>query len=159
MNNKVLNLFLLVLTVILSSCTPTVDLEKEKQALLQVHETDRRAHFNTNPDLIMEHAASEFIMVHDGAIDTIVQDQMKSMFSESFKGATYYEWDDLNPPIIKISNDATMAWMIVRVKVRRTQMDSTGQAQERKFIYGGIMTYEKLNGKWARNANVSTFQR
>jgi hypothetical protein len=51
-----------------------------------------------------------------------------------------------------------MAWMIIRVRVRRTQKDAAGKEVEEKFIYAGIMTYEKKGGKWIRVANVSTFE-
>lgn len=47
--------------------------------------------------------------------------------------------------------------MIVRNRVRRTQIQVDGSEVERKFIYAGIMTYEKVDGKWLRMANVSTF--
>lgn len=51
-----------------------------------------------------------------------------------------------------------MAWMITRVSVRRVQKEATGVEREQKFIYAGIMTYEKKDGKWVREANVSTFE-
>ncbi len=62
----------------------------------------------------------------------------------------------MEEPIIRISQDGSMAWMITRVRVRRTQKDATGKEREQKFNYAGIMTYEKKDGKWMRVANVST---
>jgi len=81
---------------------------------------------------------------------------VNAFFTDYFKNAKYYEWGDLEPPIIKISKDASMAWMIVRIKVRRTQKQASGEEKERTFVYAGIMTYEKQNRKWVRIANVST---
>jgi hypothetical protein len=43
-----------------------VDLEKEKIALLEIHRTDRRAHFETDVNLLTQHSADEFIAVSDG---------------------------------------------------------------------------------------------
>jgi hypothetical protein len=40
-------------------------------------------------------------------------------------------WDDLEPPIIHISADATMAWMIVRNHVRHSEPDDAGGRRER----------------------------
>ncbi len=42
-------------------------------------------------------------------------------------GATYYEWDDVEEPIVRVSNDGSMAWMITRVRVRRTQKGDAGE--------------------------------
>jgi hypothetical protein len=78
------------------------------------------------------------------------------MFTGYFRDAKYYEWDDVEEPIIRISNDASMAWMITRTRVRRVQKKADGAEQEEKFVYAGIMTYEKRDGRWVRVANVST---
>ena len=78
------------------------------------------------------------------------------MFTGYFRDAKYYEWDDVEEPIIRISNDASMAWMITRTRVRRVQKTADGTEKEEKFVYAGIMTYEKRDGRWVRVANVST---
>jgi hypothetical protein len=128
---------------------PAVDLEREREALLAVHALDRRAHFETNIALLLEHAAEDFI--------SVAREEVAEMFEASFRGAVYSAWDDLEPPIVRISADATMAWMIVRTHVRRTEPDEAGGRREREFVYAGIMTHEKRDGRWLRVANVSTF--
>lgn len=141
-----------------AACRQGVDLEVERRELLNVHETDRRAHFATDVDLLLSHSSREFIMVSGGRIDTTNPARMREQFTRYFDDATYYAWDDLTPPIVRISKDGTMAWMITRLQVRRAQRDPYGTEQERRFIYAGMMTYEKLDGKWVRTANVSTFE-
>lgn len=133
------------------------DLEKEKAELLRVHKLDREAHFATDVELLQRHSPEEFISVSGGKIYRSTKADERKQFSEYFKGAKYYEWDDVEPPIVRISNDGSMAWMITRVRVRRTQKTATGGDKEEKFTYAGIMTYEKRDGKWVRVANVSTF--
>ena len=83
--------------------------------------------------------------------------QVAGGFVESFRGATYFEWDDLEPPIIRVSDDASMAWIIVRVRARKTQPDDSDEPHERNFVYVGIMTHEKRNGRRLRILKVSTF--
>lgn len=135
-----------------------VDLEKEKAELLKIHEAGRRAHFNTDVNLLLEGAPDQFISVSGGKISRSTPADTRKMFESYFKDAKYFEWDDLEPPIVRVSADASMAWMIVRTKVRRTQKDSSGAEREEKFVYAGIMTYEKRDGRWVRVANVSTFE-
>ena len=149
---------LLVLCCFGPAAAQKVDLEKERAALLEVHRTDRRAHFETDVELLLKHSAEEFIYVGDGKISRSTLAEMKATFGDYFRNAKYYEWDDLEPPIVRISDDASMAWMIVRNKVRRTQKLASGEVKERAFVYAGIMTYEKRQGKWVRIANVSTFE-
>jgi hypothetical protein len=135
-----------------------VDLDKEKAELLRLHRADREAHFKTDVALLLEHAPEEFLYVSDGKVYTVGKQENAEQIAASFRGAKYSAWDDLDQPVIRISKDASMAWMITRIKVRRTQKDARGAEKERKFVYAGIMVYEKQNGKWIRVANVSTFE-
>ena len=135
-----------------------VDLADEVEQLLRIHQSDRRAHFETSAQRIMEHASDEFISVSNGSVQRTTRAENLKFFEQYFKGAKYYEWDDLEPPIVRVSNDANMAWMIVRTRVRRVQTQSDGKAAERTFVYAGIMAYEKKDGRWLRVANVSTFE-
>jgi hypothetical protein len=137
----------------------SVDLEKERGELLKLHQQDRQAHFQTSADLLLSHHPVDgFISVSQGKISRLARAESRKRFETYFKDAKYYEWDDLEMPIIRISNDGSMAWMIVRLKVRRAQKNSSGAEREEKFVYSGIMTYEKKEGKWLKVANVSTFE-
>ena len=149
---------LLVGSVVAQAQSP-VDLEKERAELLKIHRLDREAHFKTDASMLMERFPEEFIYVGEGKINKISKEEQRKSFTEYFRDAKYFEWDDLEPPIIRLSKDGSMAWMIVRNRVRRVQKDKSGVERERKFIYAGIMTYEKQDGKWMRTANVSTFER
>lgn len=136
------------------------DFEREKAALLEIHQQHRQAHFNTDVDLLLAHSGDEFISVSNGEISRSTPAEQRGFFEDYFKGATYQEWDDLEPPIVRISDDASMAWMIVRTRVRRTtRREGSEELRELQFVYAGIMTYKKQNGRWVQEANVSTFAR
>ena len=137
---------------------PSANLDKEKAELLRLHKSAREAHFKTDVELLLENSPEEMISVSRGKINRSGKAEGRKMFAEYFRGAKYYEWDDVEEPIIRISKDASMAWMITRIRVRRVQRDAGGAEREEKFVYAGIMTYEKRDGRWVRVANVSTFE-
>jgi hypothetical protein len=137
---------------------PSPDLEKEKAELLRLHKLDREAHFKTDVDKLLETSPEEFITVGRGKIMRSSKADERKRFTAYFKDAKYYEWDDLEEPIVRVSNDASMAWMIVRTRIRRVQKNADGTEKEEKVVYAGIMTYEKRDGRWIRVANVSTFE-
>jgi hypothetical protein len=139
------------------TATP-VDLEKEKAELLRLHKAAREAHFKTDVGLLQESAPEEFIAVSRGKIHRVRKADERKRFEEYFKGAKYYEWDDIEEPIVSVSKDGSMGWVITRIRVRRTQKDAAGAETEEKFVYAGIMTFEKRAGAWVRVANVSTFE-
>lgn len=137
---------------------PPVDLEKEKAELLRLHRSGREAHFKTDVELLLADSPEEYVGVRAGKISRSTKAGARKMFTEYFRGAKYYEWDDLEEPIIRVSKDGSMAWMITRVRVRRVQKDKAGAEVEEKFVYAGLRTYEKQGGKWMRAANASTFE-
>jgi hypothetical protein len=156
---KWLTLFVLFFAgaVLVQAQTPA-DAGKEKAELLRIHRADREAHLKTDVDLLQRHSPDEFISVSGGKVYRSKKADERKQFEEYFRGAKYFEWDDLEEPIVRVSKDGSMAWMITRVRVRRVQKDSGGAEREQGFVYAGIMTYEKQGGKWVRVANVSTFE-
>ena len=156
---KPVTLILLALAyAVCASAQPSADLEKEKAELLRLHKADREAHFKTDVDALLANSPEEMISVSRGKISRSSKVDARKMFTGYFRDAKYYEWDDVEEPIVRISNDASMAWMITRVRVRRVQKNPDGAEKEEKFVYAGIMTYEKRDGRWMRVANVSTFE-
>jgi hypothetical protein len=152
------SIMLLVVGINVAHTQSTVSQEKEMVELLRLHKSDREAHFRTDVELLQRSAPEEFITVSDGKIHRVSKAGERKHFADYFNGAKYHEWDDVEEPIIRVSKDGSMAWMITRIRVRRTQKNARGMEAEQKFIYAGIMTYEKRDGKWMRVANVSTFE-
>ena len=147
-----------VASALCASTQPSANLEKEKAELLRLHKSDREAHFKTDVDQLLANSPEEFISVSRGKISRSSEADARKMFTAYFRDAKYYEWDDVEEPIIRVSEDASMAWMITRTRVRRVQKNAAGEEKEEKFVYAGIMTYEKRDGRWGRVANVSTFE-
>jgi hypothetical protein len=133
-------------------------IEQAKQELLALHARDRQAHFATDADALVAPFAESIIDVRNGAVQHIAREDKCQDFAQYFKNAAYQEWDDLEPPIVRVSQDASLGWVITQTKVHRTQVDESGTTHAREFIYAGIMTYEKQAGYWICTANVSTFE-
>ncbi len=131
---------------------PETDRAAEIAALREVHATDRRAHIETSVNLILRHADDTFIAVSGGEVEHMTLAQVAGGFVESFRGATYFEGDDLEPPIIRVSDDASMAWIIVRVRARKTQPDDSDEPHERIFVYQLARREDPWLEPWGGNA-------
>ena len=44
----------------------------------------------------------------------------------------------------------------LRLRVRRLKRGEDGRERPEGFVYAGIMTYEKVQGRWMKVANVAT---
>lgn len=161
--NKVFILIFYLFIYLITACNnksdnQPVDLGKEKQALLAIHMADRQAHFDTDANALFENTLDTFTWVGNAQIIHISKTDVIKRFEQNFSGVTYSKWDKLEEPIVRISDDGTLAWMITKVEVKRTKQDENGEEVPEEFIYAGIMTYKKVDGKWLKDANVSTLE-
>jgi hypothetical protein len=127
-----------------------------KAELLAVHQTARRAHFNRDVDFIVAGMGTEFTTVHEGTIRVMLREDVRKQFTEYFRGAEFSAWDDLEPPIIRISPDGKMGWMIVRVRIAYTKKDAGGAPSKEDTVMAWMSAYEKHDGKWLLVANATT---
>ena len=124
-----------------------------RRELLAVHAYERDAHLSCDLEAMMVNQADSFTAVIDGGFRVLTGAQMRRIFEDAFRDATYHEFDDLEAPAIHVSDDGTLAWMAVSIRVRKTQIDEAGMAQERRFISSAIYTYENRDGRWLRTGS------
>jgi hypothetical protein len=139
----------------LISCS-RADIEKEKQRLLATYKQDRKAHILGDFNAVRDSRTDSFISVHDGTVYKFNPQQTKDSLQKFFKTAQYDNWDDLEQPIISIAKDGSMAWLIYKVYVRRLQQNNKGSITQEEFIFAGMNTYTKSDGRWVHTANVLT---
>ena len=161
---KVLSLSLVFLASLL--CLPnalvpsrlmTLDTQASAKAeLLALHQAARRAHLNRDVDFIVAGMGSEFTTVHEGKVKVMSRDDVRKQFTGYFRGAEFSAWDDLEPPIIQVSPDGRMGWMIVRVRIAYTKTDAGGAKAKEDTVMAWISVYEKRDGKWLLIGNAST---
>jgi hypothetical protein len=70
----------------------------------------------------------------------------------------HVEYRDLQEPIIEFSDDGSVAWSVVRVKVAGIRVMNDGTERELDFICAWIALYRRQNDKWIRLGEVSSFK-
>lgn len=126
--------------------------------LLAAHQADRWAHFQRDVDLLLQNQGPEFISATRGELFRASRAETRSRFERVFTAARYLEWDDLEAPVIAVSDDGTLGTTLIRIRVRRLENPGTPEAKESAFEYAGTMTYERQNGRFVRVQNASTFR-
>ena len=135
------------------AASPAPDLAAERNALLEMHRAEIRAHVELDAAALAEDHGDDFVSVTRGKISRSSSDETRRFFESYFEGASYPQYEDAQPPIVRVSDDGSMGWIISRTRVRRVK-----DGKESSFVYAGMMAYEKRNGRWVRVANVSTFE-
>jgi hypothetical protein len=134
------------------------DASSAQAELLAIHQADRRAHFHRDVDALVAALPPDFrhISVRDGKVETQSPDDLRRQFTNYFQGAEFSAWDDLEPPIIQVSPDGQMGWMVVRVRIAYSKRDSAGKKTQEQSVIAWMSVYEKREGKWLHMANAST---
>lgn len=152
-------LLFLLLSLIASAagCGPTVDVEDEKIELLRIHLADIQAHRDGDVAALMRTIREDFVSVADGRVDRPTREEIRDHFTAYLADASYEAYEDLMVPHAEVSSDGTMGWVVSMIRVVRNEPDPAGSVRTRTFTYAGIMTYAKVDGRWQKSANVSTF--
>lgn len=135
---------------------PHVDLVADRKELLRLHEQGRKAHLEKNAELMVTSMADDFTSISNGKISRPKKEDTIQRFQSYFNSVEFLAWDDISEPVIKISQDGTMAHVLVHKRVHLTAKDEKGKKIEEETIFAWTSLYEKRAGKWLLTAVTST---
>jgi hypothetical protein len=138
------------------ACGPQLDLDADRAELLRLHDLAQTAHLDKRPDLLVASFADSLLNISRGAVTLRTPEESQKRFQAYFDRSTFQEWADLAPPVIRISPDGQMAYVIVQKRVRLTAPDSAGLPRPVHTIYAWVELYEKRAGRWTLMAVAST---
>ena len=152
-SKKVLLLLVGALAITQSACAADDDVA----LLLAKHENVLQAHRETNVEMLMEDAALDYTLVTAGEILHPSFQERLDRFSEYFSITSFDRYEDSLPPIVKVSPDGNLGWVIARVSASAVQ-DVNGSMEQLDFTSAWIELYEKRDGQWVQIGNVSNFK-
>ncbi len=157
--NKNMRSYLLPVFVILLcfSCRSQVDMEELKAELLTIHQNLIRAHLTNDPSLSVQTLSENFASVKDGEITFPDREEVLSGITDYINNTTFTEYRDLQEPVIGLSEDGTVGWVISRVSVKGARELNDSTKREISFICSWMTLYRRVNGAWVTEAEVSTF--
>lgn len=148
--------YLFLLLPVFIACNSKPDIGKEKKTILLMLQTERKAHFERNVDLFMSEFADGMIQVNKGKVTTTTKELNKERIGKYFGSVQFIKWDDTAKPIIRFSDDGSLAYAIVQKDVIVTYPDTTGKAFNDTTHYAWSSIYRKRNGEWKVECNIST---
>lgn len=150
------SLSVIITLVAIQSCQVRPDWDAERKAILSIHEQQRTAHFEKNAAALFGDSTADYIEVNRGIIKRPTYAENLRKFKAYFSAVDFIAWDDITPPVISFSDDATMAtlvaekFVVVRVKADEDRLDTT------RFAW--LAVFKKSNGKWRLHRMGSTNQ-
>lgn len=122
--------------------------------ILAIHRADRLAHFNRDVSSLLRNGSAELIEVRDSNIKHMSRAALEDRFQQYFASAKFLAWDDMQEPIVHVSADGKMAWMIVKVHVRYEDIQHNNRIEDNVLAWMSV--YEEIDGRWVMQAVATT---
>jgi hypothetical protein len=130
----------------------------DTEHLLALHEEVLRAHRESNVDLLLAAEEDEYVVANRGEITRPDRKARREGLGPYLEQTRFSKYRDKVPPIVKVSADGSLGWVIVQVEARGERTTQTGTVNPLEFVSAWIEVYEKRNGRWVRVGNVSNFK-
>ncbi len=132
--------------------------EQEKARLLQLHRSALQAHLEKDAGAFLAAYASQWYDVRTAGIRLRTKEEALPAIDQYFRRTHFADIREVTAPIIHLSADASMAWVIGEMRVRASQEVSDEEERDFSFRCAWVSIYEKHEGQWAQVVDASFFQ-
>ena len=140
------------------ACDRGPDLETERKTILAMLQAERKAHFDRNVELFISEFGDSMISVNKGIVSAPTKEEHKRRIGNYFGRVEFIKWDDTAEPLIRFSDDGSLAYAIIQKDVIFTYPDSTGKSIYDTTHYAWSSIYRKYDREWKVECNISTNQ-
>lgn len=133
------------------------DFEVLKKEILDLHRVTIEAHLRKDVDFLVGDISEDYVTVSNGEIRYPTAEEIRSTFTRYLDNTAFSEYRDLCEPIVGFSDDGSVAWSVVRVKVAGRTV-ANGSERELDFICAWITLYRRRGDRWIRVGEVSSFK-
>jgi hypothetical protein len=141
---------LLIIIGFIAGCTtqpPPIDLQKEVEALNLLQKQEQKAHLEEQPALLVNILHDTLTQIKNGEVSHFTKDQMTERFISYFESVEFFRWEDSRPPVFTISEDATMANVLIEKLV--IVNDVSGAVPVRDTTqFAWTELWKKKEGRW-----------
>jgi hypothetical protein len=131
----------------------------DEQALLRLHRVFMDGHLFGRSSGMQEGLAENVVIVSRGEVHPLSGDETLQTLKGVLARTDYTVYDDLIRPVVRVSDDGSLGWVIVQVAAGGVRLDEQGKpAGPIEFVSAWVELYEKVDGTWRMNGNVSNFR-
>lgn len=145
------------LVLLLPAVGQPADLATEQRALLAVHEAFKAAHLRSDPEAVLKRLSADYVRVARGEVSHPSAQDMAAEMRAYLGSVRFSEYRDLQPPVVKVSADGTLGWIVVRLRARGVRSLPDGGTRPVDFVCAWVALYEKRGGEWVAVGDASTF--
>ncbi len=151
-------IFISLAIILIVSCKEQnqVNIEAERDKILQLHKLQRDNHFNKDSISFASNLSENFISVNKGEITHPKKKEIIARYHNYFSSVEFVKWDDVTDPIIRFSEDGKLAYSIVDKIVKITYEGENGDLIDDETHYAWTAIYKKYGDEWKIDCVTST---
>lgn len=149
------NNIMLFVSIFSCACHPA-QLEDDEKQILQLHALQREYHFRKDSLAFMNQLSDDFISVNKGLITHPKREETLQRYHRYFDSVEFEKWDDVTPPIVRFSDDHSIAYTVVDKMVKTQWQDGDGQTVTDSTHFAWTAIYRKEQGIWKIDCVTST---
>ncbi|GJM35167.1 MAG: hypothetical protein DHS20C18_41680 [Saprospiraceae bacterium] len=139
------------------ACAPTPpDLGVETKKIMALHDLQQKYHLEKMASEFAALMSEHFISVNRGKVTTPTYVENKERFQKYFDAVEFVKWEDTEAPIIRFSDDATVAYTVVQKEVVTRYAYEGVPPTEESTHFSWVAIYRKIKGEWAIDCVAST---
>ena len=152
--------FILIVPILLLaiSCNEKVEfnLEEETEKILNLHHAQRDYHFGKDSISFANQLSDNFISVNRGKITRPDRQSTISRYHNYFSSVEFIKWDDVSEPVVRFSEDGSLAYTIVEKVVKVSYEDENGMMVDSETLFAWTAIYKKYLDEWKIDCVTST---
>jgi hypothetical protein len=130
----------------------------EARRLEALHEKVMTAHRRSDVEMLLEDEAEDYVVASRGKVTHPTLEERRARLGPYLKSTRFDEYRDVVKPIVTVSPDGLLGWVVVQVSARGVRTATGGEKTPVEFVSAWIELYEKREGRWLRVGNVSNFK-
>ncbi len=128
------------------------------EEILKIHKALLASHLQNDAEGALADEADEVVVVSRGEVLFPTRQDRVRQFTRYLENAKFERYQDTITPIVRVSADGTMAWLIAQVQIIEVQTDNDGERVPVESTWAWIELYEKRNDRWLRVGEVSSMK-
>jgi len=133
----------------------TADRAADEAALRAMHQTVLTAHLEGKVEPWMATEADRIVQANNGVISYPGKAARAAGRSDYLARTRFTVYRDLRDPIVSLSADGTLGWLLAEVETEGVQRGDDGVETPVDATWAWIELYEKQEGAWRGVGNVS----
>jgi ketosteroid isomerase-like protein len=150
-----MHLILFLALVLLPASLTAQTRDADERELRRLHADLIRAHVEKDPDLWMSIESDDYVSANSGRVTFPAPVDRRAGREAYLRSATFSRYRDIREPIVRVSADGSLGWLIAEVEIAGRIEGDGGATRAFDDVWAWVELYERGADGWKLVGNVS----